>query len=66
MNQVTHYLDASTIYGSTEEKSQKLREMKAGRLRVNFKDGREYLPDNDSEYASECEGTCYAAGELYC
>nr|ARK19845.1 peroxidase-like protein [Ampulex compressa] len=63
MNQVSHFLDASTIYGTSSKRAKSLRTLVGGKLRVAVKDGHEYLPSSADEDASECEGTCYAAGD---
>ncbi|XP_069178968.1 chorion peroxidase [Procambarus clarkii] len=63
MNQITHYLDGSNIYGSSDEEEQELRAFRGGLLRVQE---RNLLPpDND---AMECESLreglpCFKAGD---
>ena len=37
MNQITHWLDASNVYGSSHTFSKKLRTLKDGLLKVNFR-----------------------------
>lgn len=65
MNQVSHYLDASTIYGSTLEKSRKLRSFQGGLLRVEVRNGINYLPTADSEPAALCnDERCYMSGDF--
>lgn len=44
MNQATHFLDASQIYGSDDTKAKSLREMHGGLLRVNVDNGKRFLP----------------------
>lgn len=64
MNQVSHYLDASTVYGSTVDDAQALRAFRGGLLRVEIKNNVHYLPAANSEPASLCNDKgCYAAGE---
>ncbi|KAL6437081.1 hypothetical protein ACFW04_004997 [Cataglyphis niger] len=63
MNQVSHFLDGSTIYGSTLKKSRKLRAFEGGRLRVNMQNNLEYLPRGDTELASQCGENCYNSGD---
>nr|XP_045598236.1 peroxidase-like [Procambarus clarkii] len=63
MNQVTHYLDGSNIYGSSRQEEQTLRLFRGGLLRVQEKD---LLPP-DFE-AMECESArdgipCFIAGD---
>jgi len=65
LNQVTHWIDASHIYGSSIEEATKLRRLKNGLLRVQRNpDGSEMLPDNGEP---ECRGAsqrCFLAGDL--
>ncbi|XP_047347771.1 peroxidase-like isoform X2 [Vespa velutina] len=64
MNQVSHFLDGSTIYGSVLAKSRELREFRGGRLRTDVRNGHAFLPlENDPEIASQCEGGCYDSGD---
>ncbi|KAK7082159.1 hypothetical protein SK128_006279 [Halocaridina rubra] len=63
MNQVTHYLDASNVYGSSKEEDEELRERKGGLLKVQE---RELLPAHHE--ADECESAkeglaCFLAGD---
>lgn len=67
MNQVTHYLDGSHIYGSTYLKSQQLRETSGGRL-IDSKDGKNLLPmaqhpDEDCQILNP-NSECYRAGDV--
>ncbi|XP_070162452.1 salivary peroxidase/catechol oxidase isoform X1 [Polyergus mexicanus] len=63
MNQVSHFLDGSTIYGSTLMKSRELRTFEGGHLRVNVRNNHEYLPRGDAELASQCGEDCYNSGD---
>ncbi|XP_033217357.1 peroxidase-like isoform X2 [Belonocnema kinseyi] len=64
MNQVSHFLDGSTVYGSTMEKSRELRTFEGGQLRVEVRNNREYLPTANTEPASLClSSRCYTAGD---
>ncbi|KAG7204449.1 hypothetical protein KM043_004884 [Ampulex compressa] len=63
MNQASHFLDGSTIYGSTLKRSQELRTFEHGRLRSNVKSNREYLPVGDDESTSPCADHCYISGD---
>lgn len=64
MNQVSHFLDGSTIYGSTLTKSSKIRTYEGGLLRVNLKNGREYLPVAKGDLAALCTSkNCYLSGK---
>ncbi|XP_051159599.1 peroxidase-like isoform X2 [Leptopilina boulardi] len=64
MNQVSHFLDGSTIYGSTLERSERLRTFQGGLLRVDVENNREYLPTADSEPFTLClTPKCYLSGD---
>ncbi|XP_011136255.1 peroxidase isoform X3 [Harpegnathos saltator] len=65
MNQVSHYLDGSTIYGSTLKKSRELRAFEGGRLRVEIRNHHAYLPSRqgDAGLTSQCEENCYNSGD---
>lgn len=41
---VTHWMDASLVYGSDDEMAAKLREFNGGRLATEFRDGRPWPP----------------------
>lgn len=41
---VTHWMDASFVYGSNQKLADTLREGIGGRLRVEFRDGRPWPP----------------------
>jgi len=62
MNQASHFLDGSTIYGSTLKKSRKLRTFTGGHLRVDVHNNHAYLPRAAAELASQCGGNCYDSG----
>lgn len=62
MNQVTHFLDGSMIYGSTLEKSRELRSFDKGLLRVQSQNGREFLPIGD-DFSTYCKENCYTSGD---
>lgn len=66
MNQVSHFLDGSTIYGSTLKKSRELRSFEGGKLLVKVKNNTEYLPsaDEDSDIDCPSKDNCYDAGKL--
>ena len=64
MNQITHWLDSSNVYGSDREENRKLRTRSNGLLRSQRgSDGSELLPQDTS---SECIGgptkRCFLAG----
>ena len=47
LNQITHWLDASNVYGSSENQSLSLRKLDDGLLKSDFDSkGREFLPFN--------------------
>ncbi|KAJ8977727.1 hypothetical protein NQ317_019401, partial [Molorchus minor] len=66
MNKVTHFIDGSSIYGSTPEQTGELRSFSGGRLRI-FKDfGRELLPltkDKDACLTMEQGTACFDSGD---
>lgn len=67
MNQVTHYLDGSQIYGSTYSKSEELREKTGGKLK-DSNDGKKLLPsamnpENDCQIKTP-NSECYKAGDV--
>lgn len=65
LNQATHLLDGSMIYGSTQETQEMLRAHWNGRLRSEIRNGKEFLSTAPS---SACQsgnnGTCYLAGDV--
>ena len=66
MNQLTHFIDASQIYGSSQEKCDSLREFAGGRMLVTLIDGRVFLPQSLLEPG--CVGRskglpCFASGD---
>lgn len=64
MNQVSHFLDGSTIYGSTLKKSRDLRTFEDGSLRVQVQNNHAYLPRGDAELTgSQCGENCYNSGK---
>ncbi|XP_011344830.1 peroxidase-like isoform X2 [Ooceraea biroi] len=63
MNQVSHFLDGSTIYGSTLKKSRELRTFEGGRLHVDMRNNHAYLPRAAAELASQCGENCYNSGD---
>ncbi|XP_076230763.1 peroxidase isoform X2 [Calliopsis andreniformis] len=69
MNQVSHFLDGSMIYGSTLKKSRELREFEGGRLKVrSFKakgdeNEQHYLLIDGLETSSMCMENCYNSGD---
>ncbi|CAL8130640.1 unnamed protein product [Orchesella dallaii] len=65
MTQVTHFLDCSQIYGSTERRAVSLREGEGGRLLVQNNNGRELMPANPNECSDpNQEKFCFRAGDL--
>ena len=47
MNQITHWLDGSNIYGSEHEEAENLREKRDGLLKSTTKERNEMLPQCD-------------------
>ncbi|XP_029341375.1 peroxidase-like [Acyrthosiphon pisum] len=70
MNQATHYLDASMIYGTTEQQTLSLRQMSLGKLLVQKK--RFIIPSwdimpletTDTNVCQNGPGTCFRAGDI--
>ncbi|CAK9811196.1 Pxd [Anthophora plagiata] len=63
MNQASHYLDGSAIYGSTLKKSRELRQFEGGRLRVHKKNSHEFMPIGGIEISSQYINGCYNSGD---
>jgi len=69
MNQATHYLDASMIYGTTEQQTLSLRRMSLGQLLVQKKwyhtPGRDLMPleTTNTNVCQNGPGTCFKAGD---
>ncbi|KAF2367818.1 hypothetical protein FHG87_001410 [Trinorchestia longiramus] len=66
MNQITSYLDASNVYGSSAEEMQELREFKGGRMKATVRGNRHLLPPNVHD--AECDSPmpdrpCFGAGD---
>ncbi|XP_043490799.1 peroxidase-like [Polistes fuscatus] len=67
LTSVTHYLDLSIVYGSTDQVANNVRARIAGRLRVDIRDNREWLPSAENKSAicniDSQDEICYAAGD---
>jgi len=63
VNQLTHWLDSSQIYGSTNQEQRSIRTGRGGRLQTGSgpDNGRQILPSDNQE--SSCTGTCFKAGD---
>jgi hypothetical protein len=68
MNQATHHLDGSMIYGTTDEKAWSLRTFSKGQLSSEVKNGHEYLPQADKPLqhcqVSSNTSACYKSGKF--
>ena len=65
MNKITHFIDGSSIYGSTPEQTGKLRNFEKGMLRIFNDFGRSMLPlseDPDECLSKEQNSACYLSG----
>ncbi|KAH8383684.1 hypothetical protein KR009_010037 [Drosophila setifemur] len=66
LSKVTHFVDASPVYGSSEEASRGLRSFRGGRLRMLDDFGRDLLPltnDKKSCPSEEAGKSCFASGD---
>lgn len=68
MNQATHHLDGSMVYGADDETAWELRTFSNGKLSSEMKNGYEYLPQVD-EPLQQCQvssntSACYKSGDL--
>eukprot|EP00092_Neocalanus_flemingeri_P012666 GFUD01013650.1.p1 GENE.GFUD01013650.1~~GFUD01013650.1.p1 ORF type:complete len:825 (+),score=137.26 GFUD01013650.1:131-2605(+) len=63
VNQLTHWLDSSQIYGSNDQEQRGVRTFSGGRLQTRSgpDNGRQILPSDNQE--SSCTGTCFKAGD---
>ena len=55
-NQITHWIDASNVYGSSEEVSEELRQKEGGLLKVRIINGKEQLPKDINLPCEDAEG----------
>jgi hypothetical protein len=67
MNQATHHLDGSMVYGADDETAWELRTFSNGKLSSEMKNGYEYLPQVD-EPLQQCQvssntSACYKSGK---
>ncbi len=67
MNQITHWLDASNIYGSSDNEMQKLRQFTGGQLKVTRQSGstRGILPSCAAQVAKSAISTCKACDKCF-
>ncbi|XP_053698824.1 chorion peroxidase-like [Sabethes cyaneus] len=64
VNKVTHFIDASTVYGSNEDLAASLRTFQKGQLRNSFPVGIEMLPFNQNPGVCEpWAKVCFEAGD---
>jgi len=67
MNQATHYLDASMIYGTTEQQMLSLREMNLGQILIRKENWYPVHNNITLENTNVCQngsGTCYKYGDI--
>ncbi|XP_076315047.1 salivary peroxidase/catechol oxidase-like [Tachypleus tridentatus] len=67
LNQITSFLDGSSVYGSTDEQASQLRTYKGGMLKSSIMGGREMLPMNKDKKSScgnpEQHQYCFISGD---
>ena len=62
VNQITHWLDSSNVYGSDESEARALRARRDGLLRTGSAFGKELLPNDDDN--GDCRSnSCFQAGK---
>lgn len=54
MNQLTHVVDGSMIYGSDDDRAKHLREFKRGLLKYSIVNNAEFLPFDNESRSDEC------------
>lgn len=67
INQVTSFLDASVVYGSSVQEAEKLRSFTGGELKtVRSSAGRELLPPDSEQFYCKSSGSsrCFLAGKI--
>lgn len=73
MNQITHWLDASNIYGSDARETSQLRQGRLGRLKASIEPGKHRHPQDlpkcnvfGKDKPNMCTGcpSCYVAGKV--
>lgn len=67
-SKVTHFLDASAVYGSSVETARELRVFKGGKLRMLNDFGRDLLPLTADKHACESDApgkTCFKSGRNF-
>lgn len=65
-SKVTHYLDASPVYGSSVQTANELRSFRGGKLRMFNDFGRDLLPLTNDKSACQSDApgtTCFKSGE---
>ena len=74
MNQITHWLDASNVYGSDARDTRQLRQGRLGRLKTSIEPGKGRHPQDlpkcagyDQEKPAMCSGcpACFVAGSYF-
>jgi peroxidase len=65
INQITHWLDGSNIYGSDDEEAAELRAFVGGRLASRQSSfSKELLPDNPNDSDCQSQTICFLAGTV--
>ncbi|CAL1265686.1 unnamed protein product [Larinioides sclopetarius] len=63
LNQMTAYIDGSSIYGASEERTNALRSYEGGKLKWSIAGGEDMLPTNKSLPCASKNAPCFATGD---
>lgn len=70
MNQISAYIDANTVYGSSESEAKKLRLFQGGRLQTSTINNQDFLPMNFNKTDNNCQipkgknRQCFLGGDI--
>lgn len=64
INQISAFIDASNVYGSSDNEAKELRSFQGGQLKSHFEEGRSLLPPKRSECVERStQRACFKAGD---